>query len=189
MFRTKKEIQQKVTPCGRTFTIPAMTPVHPAVCLPQGGYFAEEWMQILDADTQCTLENIGFHFTDEEVEEVEDAELTYLGNFDLTEEKSDTPLLAHDYHIRAMTEEEADEAISKGQFNSYIVPSEFDGEVDTYETLSEKAADHHGLDSNEWMETLPHESSPDSVDDGTWINVRLFIPASYSTPYNPFGSD
>lgn len=71
MLRTKKEIKQKVEPCGKTFTIPAHTPVIPATNLPQGGYWVEKWSDELDDHTDSVLRNIGFHVTEDEVEECE----------------------------------------------------------------------------------------------------------------------
>jgi hypothetical protein len=114
-------------PCGRTYVIPAHTPVIEATNLPQGGYWAEPWHSQFDVETDSWMRNYGFHLTDDEVEDApEDADVCYLGSFDLSVIEKDEPVRMIDFAIRVITEDEAEELITDPStgLDSYVFPSE-----------------------------------------------------------------
>ena len=124
--RTKAEIEYRGTPCGRLFVIPAHTPVIPADNLPGKSYWAEPWHSNLDEETESWLRNYGFNIHEDEVEDApEDAELAYLGSFDLVDIDEEKPVEVSNYAIRVVTEDEAEELICEPAtgLHSYIFPS------------------------------------------------------------------
>lgn len=183
MLRTRKRIIYRGTPSGHLCVIPAHAPVIPADNLPDGGYWVEPWMQTMPEEEDSWMRNYGFHVTEDGVEDVEEADVCYLGSFNL----QDTPaegIVVHGYSVRVLTEEEAEAAIEassviRGEnekyplLDSYVFPSETD--VITYKELTEMAVNQHGIGENDHLECLPHEASPDSIDNGYWVNVRLFV--------------
>lgn len=122
MKRTKKDIEYRGTPCGPLFTIPAHTPVIPADNLPQGGYWAEPWANPMEELADSHLRNYGFHLTEEEVEEVDETDLTYLGSFNFIDlDDEERVVIDSEYDIRVLTDDEAEDAIT-GKYDSYVMP-------------------------------------------------------------------
>lgn len=67
-MKTARPIEYMLPFTGPTITIPAGTLVVPADNLPDGGYWAESWKGMTDAE-EGHARNYGFHIRDDEVTE------------------------------------------------------------------------------------------------------------------------
>ena len=104
----------------------------------------------------------------------EGAGIAYFGSFELQIE--DAPPVVHNYGIRFVTDEEAEEIISdpENEFDSYIYPEA--SETVDYLNLMAAATAIYDIPNTEYQFCEPDKAEPEQVNDGYWINVRLFVP-------------